>query len=106
MSEEKIPINEFRAKTAEVLRTIKETGAVYTITSHGEPVADIVPYGTAVRKKGKSLLGIYEKDFDPNIANIPLQEQINWTKQMWNMPDDEWVAGWQRLYKKYNPAAE
>jgi|SRR5579862_6590648 len=59
MSEDRIPINEFRAKTAEVLRTIKETGATYVLTSHGQPLAEIVPYGTPIRKKGKSILGAF-----------------------------------------------
>jgi prevent-host-death family protein len=60
MSAEKIPINEFRARTAEILRTIKETKASYILTSRGEPVAEVVPYGTPIRRRGKPLLGIFE----------------------------------------------
>jgi|SRR5579884_442981 len=106
MSEEKIPINEFRAKTAEVLRQVKESGATYVLTNRGEPVADIVPHGTAVRKRGESMRGIYAHLYDHNWDNVPLQEQIRWTKQMWNMPMDEWEAGLDAMYKKYNPDAE
>ncbi len=32
----------------------------YVITSRGEPVAEVVPYGTPIRKKGKPILGIFE----------------------------------------------
>jgi prevent-host-death family protein len=60
MSEERIPIGEFRAKTAEILRAVRETKAAYVITNHGEPVAEVVPYGTPIRKKGKPILGIFE----------------------------------------------
>src|SRR5579862_1919273 len=60
MSEEKIPINEFRARTSEILRCIKETKATYVITNRGEPVAEVVPYGTPIRKKGKPILGIFD----------------------------------------------
>ena len=71
MSDHTIPIGKFRSKTAEVLRTIQETQASYVITSHGQPVAEIVPYGTPVRKKGKPLLGLFE------VANYvhPWQEE-------------------------------
>src|SRR5229473_1583491 len=60
MSEEKIPIHEFRARTAEILRSVKETKAAYVITNRGEPVAEVVPYGTPIRKTGKPILGIFE----------------------------------------------
>jgi len=60
MSEEQIPINEFRARTAEILRSVQETKAVYVITNRGEPVAEVVPYGTPIRKKGKPILGIFD----------------------------------------------
>ena len=60
MSEEKIPINEFRARTAEILRAVKETKASYVLTSRGEPVAEVVPYGTPIRKTGKPNLGIFD----------------------------------------------
>jgi prevent-host-death family protein len=62
MSEEKIPINEFRARTAEILRSVKETKASYVLTSRGEPIAEVVPYGTPIRKRGKPILGIFEAD--------------------------------------------
>lgn len=60
MSEEQIPINEFRARTAEVLRSVQETKATYVITNRGEPVAEVVPYGTPIRKRGKPILGIFD----------------------------------------------
>ena len=60
MSEEKIPINEFRARTAEILRSVQEAKAVYILTNRGEPVAEVVPYGTRLRKRGKPLLGMFE----------------------------------------------
>ena len=60
MAEERIPIGEFRARTAEILRAVRETNAAYVITSHGQPVAEVVPYGTPIRKKGKPILGIFE----------------------------------------------
>ncbi|HLG73869.1 MAG TPA: type II toxin-antitoxin system Phd/YefM family antitoxin [Chloroflexota bacterium] len=60
MSEERVPIGEFRAKTAEILRAVRETKATYVITNHGEPVAEVVPYGTPIRKKGKPILGIFD----------------------------------------------
>lgn len=60
MSEEKIPINEFRARTSEILRSIQETKATYVITNRGEPVAEVVPYGTPIRKTGKPILGIFD----------------------------------------------
>jgi prevent-host-death family protein len=106
MSEEKIPINEFRAHTAEVLRAVKESGATYVVTSRGEPVADIVPHGTALRRRGKSLRGIYADSYDHGWDNVPLQEQVDWNKRMWGMPLDEWEAGLDALYDKYNPKTE
>ena len=60
MSEERIPINEFRARTAEILRTIQETKATYVLTNRGQPVAEVVPYGTPLRRRGKPILGIFE----------------------------------------------
>jgi prevent-host-death family protein len=59
MAEERIPINEFRAKTAEILESVCETKASYVITNRGRPVAEVVPYGTPIRKKGKPILGIF-----------------------------------------------
>jgi prevent-host-death family protein len=106
MSEEKIPINEFRAHTSEVLRVIRDTGATYVLTSRGEPVADIVPHGTPIRRKGKPLLGMCAEFYDHGWDNVPLQEQVDWNKQMWNMPMDEWEVGLDALYDKYNPKSE
>jgi prevent-host-death family protein len=60
MSEERIPINEFRARTSEILRTLQETKATYVLTNRGEPVAEVVPYGTPLRKRGEPILGIFE----------------------------------------------
>ncbi|GEM_PF-6820450 len=60
MSEERIPINEFRARTAEILRAVKENKATYVLTSRGQPVAEVVPYGTPIRKRGKPILGIFD----------------------------------------------
>jgi prevent-host-death family protein len=62
MPEEKIPINEFRARTAEILRAVKENKATYVLTSRGQPVAEVVPYGTPIRKRGKPILGIFEDE--------------------------------------------
>lgn len=60
MSDEQIPINEFRARTAEILRSVQENKTAYVITNRGEPVAEVVPYGTPIRKKGKPILGIFD----------------------------------------------
>jgi prevent-host-death family protein len=61
MSEERIPINEFRARTAEILRTLQETKATYVLTNRGEPVAELVPYGTPLRRRTNfPILGIFD----------------------------------------------
>ena len=63
MSEERIPINEFRAHTAQILRTLQKTKATYVLTNRGEPVAEVVPYGTPLRKRTKfPILGIFEAE--------------------------------------------
>ncbi|MBV8085841.1 MAG: type II toxin-antitoxin system Phd/YefM family antitoxin [Chloroflexi bacterium] len=60
MSEQRVPIGEFRARIAELLRLVRETKATYVLTSRGEPVAEVVPYGSAIRRGSKPLLGMYE----------------------------------------------
>src|SRR5579884_2499793 len=60
MNEQRVPIGEFRAKTAELLRLVRETKATYVLTSRGEPIAEVVPYGSAIRRGSKPLLGMYE----------------------------------------------
>lgn len=60
---------EFKARCLELMDRVRETGAEYVVTKHGEPVAKLVPY-TAPRRT--SLFGAmkgtvleFERPFDP-----------------------------------------
>lgn len=59
----------FKARCLELMDHVRETGAEYVVTKHGEPVAKLVPYTVARRT---SLFGsmrgtvlTYERPFDP-----------------------------------------
>ena len=60
---------EFKAKCLELMDRVRETGAEYIVTKHGEPVAKLVPFkepGTRLffgSMKGTVLK--YERPFDP-----------------------------------------
>ena len=101
MSEERIPIGEFRAKTAEILRAVRETKAAYVITNHGEPVAEVVPYGTPIRKKGKPILGIFADagwESPWKVEGIPYQE---WENRERAKRIAEQEASYQRLAARF-----
>ena len=60
---------EFKATCLQLMDRVRETGAEYVITKHGEPVAKLVPY-TAPKKT--TLFGAmrgtvlrYDRPFDP-----------------------------------------
>jgi prevent-host-death family protein len=47
---------------------VRETGAEYVVTKHGEPVAKLVPYAASKTSAFGSLKGTvlqYERPFDP-----------------------------------------
>ena len=60
---------DFKARCLELMDRVRETGAEYVITKHGEPVAKLVPYKAKQRRpvfgalKGTILK--YERPFDP-----------------------------------------
>lgn len=43
MHADHVGVRELKAKAAELLRNVRESGAEYVITHHGKPVARIVP---------------------------------------------------------------
>ncbi|MHB8618091.1 MAG: type II toxin-antitoxin system Phd/YefM family antitoxin [Chloroflexota bacterium] len=102
--ENEMPIHAFRARTAEVLKAVRETGATYVITNRGEPVAEVVPYGTAVRRQGPRLLGALAGDCGSFYANLPLAEEAAFTKKIAWMQEEELDAELARLRAAYDPA--
>jgi prevent-host-death family protein len=60
---------EFKARCLQLMDRVRETGAEYTVTKHGRPVAKLVPATEPARRhffgsmKG-TVLG-YERPFDP-----------------------------------------
>ena len=59
----------FKATCLELMDRVRETGATYVVTKHGEPVAKLVPYSAP---KTSGLFGAmrgtvvsYERPFDP-----------------------------------------
>ena len=60
---------EFKARCLELMDRVRETGAEYVVTKHGEPVAKLVPFKEPGRRslfgsmKGTVLK--YERPFDP-----------------------------------------
>jgi prevent-host-death family protein len=60
---------EFKAHCLELMDRVRETGAEYVVTKHGEPVAKLVPYvAPAPRKFFGALKGTvlkYDRPFDP-----------------------------------------
>src|SRR5436305_11668140 len=99
-----IPIREFRAHTAEILRSVNETMARYVVTNHGKPVADVVPHGSQAGV-GESLLGAWSDAYDRGWENVPLQERLEMERRMWNMTDEEYDAAMNEMYAKYNSQA-
>lgn len=66
---ERLAAAEFKAKCLSLMDRVKETGAEYVITKHGEPVAMLVPYRkTRVVSSFGSMRGTvlrYDRPFDP-----------------------------------------
>jgi prevent-host-death family protein len=64
-----VPAAEFKAKCLELMDRVRETGAEYVVTKHGEPVAKLVPYVAPRRRKVfgalKGTVLKYERPFDP-----------------------------------------
>jgi prevent-host-death family protein len=60
---------DFKARCLELMDRVRETGAEYVVTKHGEPVARLVPYRATARPslfgsmKGTVLK--YERPLDP-----------------------------------------
>lgn len=47
------------------------------LTNRGEPVAEVVPYGTPIRKKGKPILGMFEvEDYTQPWDEEGVSEQV------------------------------
>lgn len=59
----------FKARCLELMDRVRETGAEYVITKHGEPVAKLVPYRPprqrALFGSMKGTVLHYERPFDP-----------------------------------------
>ena len=68
-SERLLGAAEFKARCLELMDRVRETGAEYIVTKHGEPVAKLVPFNAPGRRsffgsmKGTVLR--YERPFDP-----------------------------------------
>jgi prevent-host-death family protein len=60
---------EFKARCLELMDRVRETGAEYVVTKHGEPVAKLVPYKAPRRTRlfgsMKGTVLKYERPFDP-----------------------------------------
>jgi prevent-host-death family protein len=59
----------FKARCLELMDRVRETGAEYVVTKHGEPVAKLVPYSpvreAALFGSMKGTVLRYERPFDP-----------------------------------------
>jgi prevent-host-death family protein len=64
-----LPAAEFKARCLELMDRVRDRGAEYIVTKHGDPVARLVPYRATPRPpffgalKGTVLH--YERPFDP-----------------------------------------
>ncbi len=45
-----------KTRLAEILRQVEETGANFTITKHGKPVADLVPSKNSEKSKAETAI--------------------------------------------------
>ena len=69
MRQQTVGAAEFKARCLELMDRVRETGAEYIVTKHGEPVAKLVPFNAPGRRsffgsmKGTVLR--YERPFDP-----------------------------------------
>lgn len=70
--------SQFKAKALEYLRMVQEKKQTLTVTHKGEPVAQVVPYKEAVRKKDKEILdslrGTLTYYKDPNKPAAPASD--------------------------------
>jgi prevent-host-death family protein len=63
-----------------VLREVREEGASYTVTSHGEPVAQIVPANTAQTAEQKSRRDEEWKQLLERLRNQPARDLGKWSR--------------------------
>jgi prevent-host-death family protein len=63
-----------------VLREVREEGASYTVTSHGEPVAQIVPANTVQAAEQKSRRDEEWKQLLERLRNQPVRNLGKWSR--------------------------
>ncbi len=52
--EETVPASDANRKFSSLLRAVREEGASYVVTSHGRPVARIIPFGPSQSERARS----------------------------------------------------
>ena len=55
----------FKPKAFEYLRRVEKDGDAVTVTDHGRPVAEIVPYGRSSHDALKTMRGLVREYRDP-----------------------------------------
>lgn len=63
-----------KTRLAEILRQVEETGANFTITKHGKPVADLVPSKSSEKSKAETAINNILKARKHNVSNSDLNE--------------------------------
>lgn len=70
---------DFKARCLELMDRVRETGAEYTITKHGRPVARLVPYVESERPSlfgsGKGTILAFHQPFAPIDAEWTLDDE-------------------------------
>jgi prevent-host-death family protein len=73
--EETIPASEANRKFSSLLRAVREGGATYVVTSHGRPVARIIPFGPSQSERAKSRAAFFER-----LRSQPVIDIGPWTR--------------------------
>ena len=63
-----------KTRLAEILRQVEETGANFTITKHGKPVADLVPSKSSKKSKAETAINNILKSRKHLVADSELDE--------------------------------
>lgn len=73
---EAVAAAEFKAKCLELLDHVRESGAVYVVTKHGHPVAQVAPYRASAAPSGfgalKGSVLTFDRPFDPIDADYDI----------------------------------
>ena len=63
-----------KTRLAEILRQVEETGANFTITKHGKPVADLIPSKSSEKSKAETAINNILKSRKHLVTDSDLDE--------------------------------